>query len=133
MKSIDIYRELVRHWNNHDAGAASKMLNENVEYWDVTVEAPFRNREEVRRFFQSFFEAFPDLRFDIITLFADGDTVAAEWRMRGTQAKELEGIRAIGRSFDLHGATVCQVDEGLIVRQVDYWDSGTLLRQLGVS
>ena len=132
-QAADVVRELIKQWNQHDSKAAVRVLAERLEYWDVTQPKPFQQRSEVETFFNSFFTAFPNLSFDILNIFASGDKVACEWRMRGTQEKEIDGISAIGKSIDLRGVSVCQIQEGKIVRQVDYWDSGTMMRQLGVS
>ncbi len=129
---LDVVRMLVEQWNKHDAAQAARLLSENVEYWDVTQTTVFRRRSDVESFFSSFFEAFPHLRFEITNIFAAGPQVACEWRMQGTQEKELDGMSAIGKSIDIAGVSLCRVDEGKIIRQVDYWDSGTMNRQLGL-
>lgn len=132
-KNTGIVQELVNQWNRHDPVKAAALLADNVEYWDVTQADPFKKREEVENFFQQFFDAFPNLNFDVISLFGQGDYVACEWRMRGTQEKELQGISAIGKSIDINGVSICTVKDKTIVRQVDYWDGGTMMRQLGLS
>ncbi len=131
--AADVVCELVNQWNRHEAARAASLLAEDVEYWDVTQPKAFQGRIEVREFFESFFGAFPDLNFVILSLFAAGERVACEWQMRGTQEKELQGINALGKSIDITGASICTVRDGKIVRQVDYWDSGTMMRQLGLS
>jgi steroid delta-isomerase-like uncharacterized protein len=132
-RNSEAVRQLVECWNRHDSVAAVGLLAEEVEYWDVTQPAAFHGRAEVQAFFQSFFDAFPNLRFEIRSLFGAGDHVACEWRMQGTQEKELAGINAVGKSIDIEGASICTFVKDSIARQVDYWDGGTMMRQLGLS
>ncbi len=132
-KNVNAVRELVEQWNRHDSAGAVSLLAENIEYWDVTQSTIFKGRTEVKNFFQSFFEAFPNLSFEILDIFGTGDKVACEWRMRGKQEKELQGINAVGKSIDIQGVSICTARNERIIRQVDYWDSGTMLRQLGLS
>lgn len=132
-RSAKIVRELISQWNHHDAKQAASLLAEDVYYWDVTQEGPFSKRSEVQEFFQMFFSGFPNLSFEIISIFESGEHVACEWRMRGTQEKELPGINAIGKSIDIAGVSICTVKEGKVTRQVDYWDGGTMSKQLGLA
>ncbi|HZR35332.1 MAG TPA: ester cyclase [Nevskia sp.] len=49
---------------------------------------------------------FPDQRFEIQELFADGDAVVATWLWTGTHRAELAGFPATGRQIRMSGATV---------------------------
>jgi steroid delta-isomerase-like uncharacterized protein len=131
-QNVDVFREMLGFWNRHDIAGATNLMTEDVDYWDVTMPNFVKGREEVCKIFQSFFEAFPDLGFEIKTIFGCGDHVACEWRMRGTQRKELQGINGIGKSIEIVEVSFCTFRDGKICRQLDSWDSNTLLRQLGV-
>ncbi len=133
MTPADIVCQMIREWSNHDATKAVRLLSEDAEYWDVTQPDPFKNRAEIETFFRAYFDAFPNVQYEVLRVFSSGDQVACEWRMRGTQEKELDGINGIGKSVDLIGASLCKVINNKIVQQIDFWDSGTMLRQLGVS
>jgi steroid delta-isomerase-like uncharacterized protein len=131
-RNIDTFMEMVGFWNKHDGSRAVSFLTEDVNYWDITMPQFVKGREEVRKIFQSFFDAFPNLTFEVTNAFGVDDRLACEWRMRGTQASEFQGINAIGKSIDIVEVSLCTFRDGKISRQVDYFDSGTLLRQLGV-
>lgn len=133
MSQADVVRQMVQEWSNHNAAKAVSLLADNAEYWDVTQPAPFKNNKEIEKFFESYFDAFPNVQYEVLRMFTAGDQVACEWRMRGKQEKELEGINGIGKSVDLVGASICTVVNNKIVRQIDFWDSGTMMRQLGLS
>jgi steroid delta-isomerase-like uncharacterized protein len=49
---------------------------------------------------------FPDQRFDIVGLFADGDAVAMTWLWHGTHQGDLPNFPATGRPIEMSGATV---------------------------
>lgn len=132
-QNVDTFREMLGFWNRHDTEGAANLMTEDVDYWDVTMPNFVKGRGEVREIFQSFFDAFPELEFEIKNIFGCGDNVACEWRMQGTQRKELQGINGIGKSIDIVEVSFCTFRNRKVCRQVDSWDSGTLLRQLGVS
>jgi steroid delta-isomerase-like uncharacterized protein len=127
------FLEMVGFWNRHDSQGASSFLADDVDYWDITMPRFVKGRTEVKKIFQSFFDAFPDLAFEVTNIFSTDNRLACEWKMRGTQAKPLDGIDAIGKSIEIVEASLCTFSNGKICRQVDYWDSATLMRQLGVS
>jgi predicted ester cyclase len=50
----------------------------------------------------------------------------------GTQRGELMGIKPTNRRTVTHGCSVGQIKNGKAVHDWIYWDTGHLLRQLGV-
>jgi predicted ester cyclase len=52
-----------------------------------------------RRWIGPFREAFPDVQMEIVTLVAEGDTVAARFRCSGTHLGEWQGRAPTGRRF----------------------------------
>jgi steroid delta-isomerase-like uncharacterized protein len=53
---------------------------------------------------------FPDQKFDIQGLFADGAGVAMTWLWRGTHLGEIAGFPATGRTIRMSGATIYMFD-----------------------
>ena len=52
-----------------------------------------------RRWIRPFREAFPDVRMEIVTLVADGDTVAGRFRCSATHLGRGRGHEPTGRTF----------------------------------
>ena len=87
------------------------------------------------------FAAFPDFRFETLQVIAEERTVCLRLRMSGTHLGPLRfrgvdsmtaPIAPTGRSFDLPGCAVHDVEDGRLRRLYAYWDTATLLRQIGV-
>jgi len=89
-------------------------------------------REVGRQFMQIYVGAFPDLRLDNEQILGSGDFVVARWPATGTHRGELMGIAPTNRRATTHGCTVYEVRNGRITHEWIYWDTGHLLRQLGV-
>lgn len=81
---------------------------------------------------QTYTEAFPDLRFEILHQNATANVSVVEFRATGTHRGELEGIAPTGRSVDLPVCNVIEERDGKIIREREYYDSGALMQQLGV-
>lgn len=75
--------------------------------------------------------AFPDLRFTIDELVAEGDLLAARWTATGTQRGDLPGIPATGRQSTVSGITISRIRNGRIEEEWVAWDQLGMLRNLG--
>jgi steroid delta-isomerase-like uncharacterized protein len=89
-------------------------------------------REAGREFMKTYVCAFPDLHFQIDQMLASGDFVVTRWTVTGTHRGELMGIPATNRRATIRGCTVVEIRNGKLVHDRIYWDTGTLLKQLGV-
>jgi steroid delta-isomerase-like uncharacterized protein len=77
--------------------------------------------------------AFPDLEVSIEDQVAEGDKVVTRYVMRGTHHGELWGIPATGNRFELEGINIDRVADGRFCERWAAYDSGELMRQLGVA
>ncbi|EIZ80964.1 hypothetical protein WSK_0356 [Novosphingobium sp. Rr 2-17] len=63
--------------------------------------------------------AFPDQRFAIQGMFADGDSVVMSWLWAATHSGDLPGFAATGKTIRMSGATVYGFDDR--VRLTGHW------------
>lgn len=76
--------------------------------------------------------AFPDLSFELRHRHSPRDDVSViEFTATGTHRAELEGIPATGRRIEVLVCNVIEVEHGKIVREREYFDSMSLIDQLG--
>ncbi len=89
--------------------------------------------EGQRQVMQRLWAAFPDARFEIEEIAADGGTVILVGTMTGTHRGEISGIPATGREVSWRQCHLLSVDEqGRFVEHDAIRDDLALLRQLGV-
>ena len=130
--SIQIVRNNFEAWNKHDPERYVKLLDEKHVIESDTIPALLTGREAGRQFMQMYVSAFPDLHFDIDQILGEGDFVATRYTATGTHGGNLMGIAPTNKRAQVHGCTVNEIRNGKIVRSWLYWDTGHLLRQLGV-
>lgn len=83
---------------------------------------------------ETYLSAFADLTFEVRSELACGDDASVmELIVRGTHTGELDGIPATGRSIEMLLCNVIEVRDGKVLRERDYFDTMSLLRQLGVA
>jgi hydroxyacylglutathione hydrolase len=87
----------------------------------------------VAAFFEEIFDAFPDWRFDILDVIAEGERAAVRWRARGTFAGpgSFLGFEPTGARVDLEGLDMVWVRDGRLQRVEAYMNGAEMARQLG--
>lgn len=122
--------------NSHDLGRWASFLSD-----DYCGEAPGTNgsldRQTNRDYIQNFFTAFPDLHFELSRTIADGDRVSVNWEATGTNTGQLRSpdgktIQPTHKKAKTFGNTTFEFKDGKIYRTWVYFDTATLMRQLGV-
>jgi predicted ester cyclase len=81
-------------------------------------------------------QAFPDQRYHIDELVAEGDMLVARWRMTATHLGDLNGptmtIPATGKPLDIWGLSMYRIEDGMAVEIWERLDMREFLGQLGV-
>lgn len=131
-ENLQVARRVFEAWNAHDPNRYASLLDQGHVWETDTQPHPVRGRDAARQAMQMYLTAFPDLHFDIEQMLASGNYVVTRWRARGTQHGELMGIAPTHRRIEVRGCTVTELRNGKSAHVWVYWDTGHLLRQLGV-
>lgn len=121
-----------RAWAAHDIDRLVSLFTDDAVYEDIALSAVSRGKAELRAFAEQTFAVIPDFRLDVVSRFACGGHGAIEWTMSGTQAFDIPGFPATGKSFSsLRAVTIVEFRDGKISRNSDYWDGAGAMRQTG--
>jgi steroid delta-isomerase-like uncharacterized protein len=131
-----IVRSLFAAFNDGDLDRAAATVTKDFELVDLGAGQTFHGPEGCREWLETFRTALPDARTEIVNLFAEGERVASEHIGRGTQsgpfATPAGTIPPTGRRIELRIGEIYEIREGKIAKLVAYYDSATIMRQLGV-
>jgi steroid delta-isomerase-like uncharacterized protein len=134
--AVSLLREVLDGLSAHDLDRVAAVVDERFEFVDVGGGDKAHGREEWRAFCGRFLKAFPDLHQDVTNLVAAGDSAFAEVVARGTHTGPLETadgeIPATGRTIEVPFCVVVHARGGLLVDGREYYDSATMLSQLGL-
>jgi predicted ester cyclase len=119
-------KEIVRRyfderWNHHNLDICDELL------------APSIDIEGAKAFVRSFTSIFGNLQLTILDLLAEGDQVAAHWRVTGTHQGNYLGVAATGKPVTYQGIALLRVEDGKIVDDIAYWDNLSILKQVGAA
>jgi steroid delta-isomerase-like uncharacterized protein len=120
-------------WNKRNIAAADQLIAPNYVAHDPATPGDISGIAGFRRFFNQYTSAFPDQRFTIEDLIAEGDRIVTRWVVEGTHTGALPGIPATGKRVRVTGTTVSRVENGKVAEDYIQWDALGLMQQLGVA
>lgn len=88
--------------------------------------------EAVRELLRDLMVGFPDFQFEPGASHHADDAVIGEGRLTGTHQGTFNGVPATGRPIDVPVAGVFEFEDDRLVCEKVYFDSATLLRQIGM-
>ena len=74
---------------------------------------------------------FPDLKFNLGEMVAEGDRVAVSWVLTGTHTADLGALRASGNAIRVEGMTIYTFEGGMLTGHRQVVDRLAVLQQLG--
>jgi steroid delta-isomerase-like uncharacterized protein len=123
-----IAEKWIAAWNSHSPEKMLPVFTDDVFYEDVAFGEVSHGSAELRKFAASEFEGVPDLELKLLRADIHGGHGTIEWVFSGTD----KGVFNTGKKFSVRGVSVIDVRDGKISRSLDFYDSGTIMRQVGV-
>jgi len=127
-----IVREHMDSENRHEFDATLDTFD-HPRYELVATGEVHDGPEEVMAYFHDSRRAFPDQRNELLALHHADDAVCVEAVVRGTHDGPLGGLPPTGRAYELPILAMFLFDGDKLVCERVYFDSRTVLQQLGVA
>lgn len=133
---VAVVRGLFDAFNAGDLDRAVVDVRDDFELVDMASGQTFHGPAGCRQWLSTFRTALPDARTELVNVLADGTRIATEHVGRGTHTGPFTTpagtIPATGRQIELRFAELYEVRDGKITYLRAYYDSATLMRQLGL-
>jgi steroid delta-isomerase-like uncharacterized protein len=124
-----IVSDYVATWNRGDLEGMSN-------FWDKDMIHHARERSHdfaaVRKIVADFMRAFPDLRFEILDIFGEGDRVLTRMTARGTHRGWYLGYPPTNKKIECAVMGVSRLADGKIVEHWGVTDELAMMGQLGM-
>jgi steroid delta-isomerase-like uncharacterized protein len=118
----------VAAWNSHSPDKMLPVFTDDVFYEDVAFGEVSHGSAELRKFAASELEGVPDLELKLVRAIIHNGHGTIEWIFSGTD----KGVFKTGKKFAVRGVSVIDVRDGKIARCLDFYDSASIMRQVGV-
>jgi steroid delta-isomerase-like uncharacterized protein len=115
-------------WNKHNLALLDELYADCVYYNPATGEI---KGEALKQFLASMLAAFPDIRFTIEDLVAEGDKVVTRWSCTGTHRGEFMGLAPTGKQLTPSALDIFRIVEGKVVEERVEFDTLRFFQQLG--
>ncbi len=134
--NLRIVREFQAAWNDRDFDRGAALMAPDGEILVVGSGERFVGPEGSKAFSRTWADGFPDGRIEITDTISEDDRIVVLYRGRGTHTGTLKNasgeIPATGKEVTLELCDVIQIREGMVQSVRTYFDSGSLLAQLGL-
>src|SRR5829696_9769466 len=118
-------------WWGDQGKIAEIVAPDEVHHWGIGDDTT--GFEEFSQRWDQFFTAFPDLKFTVDLVAAEGDLAATHWTATGTHRGEWQGIAPTNREVTWQGINIFRIECGQIVESWSEADHLGLLSQLGAT
>ena len=114
--------------DRHQFDVADSMLSPDFKLYFSTLEL---DREQMKGYVRSAYDAFADLRHDIHETLAVGDRVVVRCTDRGTHTGDFEGVPASGRQIAIGQISLLRIVGDKIAEIREEADMLLLMQQIG--
>ena len=129
-KSI-VHRFYEEVFNRKNTAALDEFIDPQAVDHSAPVGAP-GGIAGAKQFAGMFLAAFPDVRFTVEDLIAEGDQVVARLTQSGTHRGVFLGLPPTGKRVQVTGMEIFRLADGKIVEHWNNYDDLRLFQQLGV-
>jgi|SRR5918995_3329984 steroid delta-isomerase-like uncharacterized protein len=126
-----VVREHMESENHHDFDTTLGTFD-HPRYEIIPTGDVFDGAEEVMAYFETSRAAFPDQRNELIELRHTDDGVIVEFTLKGTHEGPLRGIPPTNKPFEVRTCAFFLFEGRDLVCERVYFDSATILGQLGL-
>jgi len=134
--SLENYKELVRNeFKRWELKGDENLIDECYApncVWHGPGGQDIKGHDGMKQLMTVLGSAFPDKRYTVHDLIAEGDKVVARWTLQGTHTGDYMGIPATNKQISFNGIYIIRFENG---KQIEWWleaDFYSLMQQLGV-
>ena len=119
-------------WNSKDLKVLDEIADPQFGMYNPSISQTPMNSEQTKTWAESVFKSFPDVKYDIKEIFADGDKVVVWWTFSGTHQGDLWNIPATGKKVLNSAIEIYKFKDGKILEERTEIDGMSLFQQLGM-
>lgn len=135
-QALATVRLLYDAFNSGDVPTLLNLVSDDFELVDIALGMSWHGRQGWGEWLQNWVTSMPNAQIRLDSIIAQGNMVVTEHTGGGTHTGPLNTptgpIPPTGKSIELKFAEFFNVRDGEIKSMRAYWDTGTLMRQLGL-
>jgi ketosteroid isomerase-like protein len=134
-----VVRQFHESWDMRDPERGAKVISPDCRFEDIARNEAQIGPEAYKHDYQRWRDASPDGRCLVDNVFVsqNGEWAVVEFHNEGTHSGTLRSslgdFAPTGKSYYVRYCSVMRVKDGMVVEGRDYYDSATVVRQLGLA
>jgi steroid delta-isomerase-like uncharacterized protein len=122
-----VVEQLFAAWSSHDPDKVVAFYADDIVYEDVPLGRTSHGRDELRKFVEDTFAAFPDLHVEVVSSSVCRGHGVSEVVWSATD----KGYLKTDKRFSIRMVSIFELHAGKVSRNQDFYDLSTIQRQLG--
>ena len=131
-RNLQAVSDVLKFWNSGDIEGIVAFYDDEIVWRNMGLDETYHGKQGVREFLTRLFTAIPDLQFTVDFKIARGDNISEQWTVSGTHRGSFMGIPATGRQVEIRALSMVTMRAGKFLRDEFYWDTGAVMRQMGL-
>ena len=132
-QNIEVVKRSFEEFNiNKDIHLYDELFNPQYKFYSPSLSLNPTSLEELKEWSKILIQAFPDFKYSIKNIFADGEFVVVWVVLSGTHEGEYYGMPATGNKVELSAIIISKLLNGKIVEDVQESNRLDFMRQLGM-
>ena len=131
-----VARTIYEAYETREFEKVAELVADEAEIVNVATGDRFLGKHGFLQHARGWAAAFPDLRIEIDQVAAAGDTAVVEYALKGTHTGAMVSpggfVPPTWSQVEIHLCDAVTLRDGKVVRIASYFDSGTMLRQMGL-
>jgi hypothetical protein len=131
MSNVELHKEAHRRMSDESPERAAEFFGEDIVFTDEPRGSTLKGKGETTGWLAEWKRTFSDARITEGRYLDAGEWTIARFRGRGVNDGPLGELPPSGRQLDLPFCELCRWQDGKIVEGAIYYDTGTMMVQLG--
>jgi len=131
LKNIEGFRAVNEIFNSGKFDGLDKYIESNITEHEL-MEGTAPGLAGLKKQMSDFRAGFPDLKFTVDDVVAEGDKVWGLITMKGTNTGPMMGMPPTGKSFNIQGVDIVRIVNGKAVEHWGFYDHTKMMEQLGL-
>ena len=123
-----IARSFVECWAADKYKELPTLFADQCEYVEICSGRTWNTPEDILGYAESTISGMPDSQTEVVNVVANEKMAVVEAIWSGTNSVGWPNIPASGKSFNLKVLSIMEIENGLIVKNRDYWDWETFYK-----
>lgn len=122
--------------NKGDVEAVCSYYTDDCIFIDISnAGEPAIGKAAFEQAMKGYYESFPDLHVDIQRVFSnhEGNAAVAQYTLSGTHKGKMGDTDPTNKEFEVLAISVYELRGDKFSKEIFYWDSASMLKQLGIS